>query len=265
MRRILWIGGVLAGTMLAGTGCARQGVKEDQALLGRLPMDDKQEVYTAQHNVEVAQANKVLAERARQDSRAYRDIAAKELDAARAKLSASQKAVELGHRADSAEMVRAAERNAAVAEKELVAEKAKKDFADRLIDLRDREAELSSRQLDEAQVELSLVRTSALRRSGIAPREDIATLMRERDDKLQDIAQIEERISLLRNQTAQLKMGWQQRMRSFEVASRDSSLPAIVPPREPRKLRPERLSPEAVTPRDRERVRDRELMEPDSF
>ena len=272
MRRFSWIAGAVVGTLLGGTGCARQGLKEDQAMLGHLSMDAKQDIYTAQHNVEVAQANKAAAERARDNTRTFRDVASKELDGAKAKLVASRKAYELGQQTQSPDTVRAAQAGANVSEKELVAFKAKKDYADRLIDLRDREVELADKQLDQANIELALTRVQALRQGGIAPREDIAALMRDRDDKLQDIAATEQRLSILRDQTNRMKVAWQERRSSFDVASRDTAVPSINAPKDPRKIRPERLSPNAV-PSDRtpvrgdDRVNDRsdELLRPQTF
>jgi hypothetical protein len=254
MRSSRWLAGALAGPLLvgAGFGCASSGVRQDQAMLGRLTIDDKQEVFTAEHNVEVAQANGSSAERALDEAKSFREVADRELDAAKDRLEASRKAIEMGRKAGGGGIARNARASADLDAKQVVASRAKKDYADRMVDLRQHEVALADQQLDEARIEEELARVNVLRANGLTPREDVAAILRERQNKLADIADEEQRVARMRGDVEQLRIAWAERRHRFDVASRDTTIGPITPPGAPSKIAPEPLPEEVVPPASNE-------------
>lgn len=248
MRSGLWIAGAVASATMA-IGCGQTSVKTDEAMLGRLSMDDKQAVFTAEHNIEVAQANQASAERALGEAKSYRDITNNEVKGAKAQFEAAQKSVVMGRQANDQAVAAAGQEKIVGAEKQLVAFKTKEQYANRLVDLRQEEVNLTKKQVEAAQIDRSIARAEALRRGGVTPREDISKLTRDRADKLGDVASSESKISAMREEVNGLRVAWEQRRKSYNVAARESGA-AEPPPPPPANLSPEPLpkTPPAAPP-----------------
>ena len=232
MRSGLWIAGALASGTLV-TGCGHGNIKTDETMLGRLSVDDKPAVFTAEHNIEVAKTNKTAAERALDSAQAFRDVANKEADAARDQLDAAQKSVTLGRNVASLETVHAGKHNIQLAEKQLYAYKTKQQYARRLVDLRETEVRLSEQQLELAELDRSIARVESLRKAGLSPLEDQGKLLDQRGKQQSKIAGTEHRIAATRDDVGALRTAWLQRRHGYEVAGREAGvapLPIPAPP-----------------------------------
>lgn len=242
MRNALWfIGACALGAAVVG-GCGRGNVRSDEAMLGQIPMERKQAVFTAQNNVSVAQANLASAERARNEAQAFREVADRELDAAKARLDAARKTVELGRRADSEATIEGGQTSIVVAQRQLEAFTAKREFASRLVDLRDIEVDAARKRYDIARDDFSLTRATAIERAGMRPTERVNELRSSRDEKVADLAGIDKRAQLLRDEVSERRSTWNERRRACNVASRSAPpAPAVPTPEPPRRLPPEPL------------------------
>ncbi|HEX2568267.1 MAG TPA: hypothetical protein VH877_01830 [Polyangia bacterium] len=240
MNRSWWWVSTLATSLLLGA-CARQQVRQDEAQLGRLPIEEKQEIFTAQHNVTVAEANKAAADKAAREMQAFVKNARDDVSAARARLQASRSSLQLGRRTNNAQTLRIAEQQNDIARRQLAAAQAKREYAQRLSDLRNEQVKLAARQIDAAQAELALVRASVLQRNNVSPGgESVDKLRQRREQATAELAQQERKVSGLRDEANDLQMVWEQRRQDYNVASRDvSGLPPLPPPSSPEQFRPE--------------------------
>lgn len=238
MRRSWLFSGALAALAmsLGASGCGQEQVKNDQAMLGRIPMDQKQAVFTAQNNLQVAQANMQSAQRSLDESRAFQEVAGRQVDAAKARTDAAKKAIELGQKMRDPQQIQAARTNWGIANREVTALQSKKSYADRLVDQRSEQVTLAQKEADLAGTEVSIARVEVLRNSGYHPNENIASLVRTRNDKQAEIASIRGRLSALDQQVAQLRGAWQQQRRSYNVAARSFTPPPTKTPPRPEQL-----------------------------
>jgi hypothetical protein len=241
MTRSWWMVSALATSLLLGA-CARQQVKQGEAQLGRLPIEEKQEIFTAQHNVTVAEANKAAADKAAREMQAFVKTARDEVSAARARLQAARSSLQLARRTRNPETLRVAERQQDVARRQLAAAQAKREYAERLADLRNEQARLADRQIAAAQAELAMVRATVLQRNNVPPGEDVDKLRDRREQATAELAAQERKVSGLRDEANDLQMVWEQRRQDFNVAARDvEGLPPLPPPSSPERFQPEPL------------------------
>lgn len=248
MNRSWWMVSALATSLMLGA-CARQQVRQDEAQLGRLPIEEKQEIFTAQHNVTVAEANKAAADKAAREMQAFVKTARDDVSAARARLQASRSSLLLARRTQNAQTLRIAEQQQDVARRQLAAAQAKREYAERLAGLRNEQMKLADRQIDAAQAELALVRATVLQRNNIPAGENIDKVRARREQATAELATQERKVSGLRDEANDLQMVWEQRRQDYNVAARDvSGLPALPPPSSPEQFQPEPLDMEQGEP-----------------
>ncbi len=240
MQRSWWLAGAL-GAVLAASGCGQEQVKSDTAMLGRIPMDQKQPIFTAQNNLQVAQANVQSAQRAVDESRAFQDVASKQVDAAKARVAAAQKAFELGQKMRDPQQIQAARGNFDIAQREVTALQTKKSYADRLVELRSEQVNLAQKEADLADSQLAIARVEVLQQQGYRPKENVADLVKARNDKQAEIAAIRGRLGALDQQVAQLRVAWQQQRRSYNVAARNFTPPPTRAPQGPERVPLQRI------------------------
>lgn len=249
MNRSWWMVSALATSLLLGA-CARQQVRQDEAQLGRLPIEEKQEIFTAQHNVTVAEANKAAADKASRDMQVFVKAARDDVSAARARQQASRSSLLLARRTQNAQTLRIAEQQQDMARRQLAAAQAKREYAERLADLRNEQVRLADRQIDAAQAELALVRTAVLQRNNIPAGENLDKVRARREQATADLATQERKVSSVRDEASDLQMVWEQRRQDYNVAARDvSGLPSLPPPSSPEQFQPEPIDMEPGEPR----------------
>jgi hypothetical protein len=228
------IAGSFASSLLILGGCAHHEERRvDEAQLGNLSMAQKHDVFTAQHNVEVAQANRMNAERAGDEANSFRAIAGHELVAAKSRAKAAARAVDLLRSTGDEHTRAAADHNLGLASREVAAAQAKREYADSLFELRDAEVALADRKVDAAEAERALVGVEALRRAGIMPRERLGDVVRERDAANAEVLGANQHVADLRDGADRLRVEWAQRDRAFNVASRMQGPQPIPPPPPP--------------------------------
>jgi hypothetical protein len=240
-----WTTGALVALV---AGCAHQ-VKDDEARLGQLSMDQKHDLFTAQHNVAVAQANLDAARRARTHARTFKEISDEELNSAKHRAEAARGTVKLSHNTGETAALDPEQRSLDIANRQVIAARAKLDFADHLGDVRKAEEGLAADQLEAARREVRVVRAETLRRNGVEPGEDLSVLVRDRDNQHNQVAMDERRVARLRDEAGRLHVAWEERRRDYNVAARE--MPTMPPAREPRapeKLRPTPLPGDVVNP-----------------
>jgi hypothetical protein len=249
MRRWLWTAGAIASTVWA-VGCARQ-VKIDEAKLGQLPLEDKQAIFTAQHNVTVAEANQAAAKRAGDQSQTFRDVAKSEFNSAKERSKAADKALELGQKSNDEVTIRTSQRQAEISNKQLSAAQAKLDYSDALVKLRMRETELAGDRVVAARNDLTFIQADALRRRGIEPGVKMSDVIAARDRDNSKLMRAERDVAAQRDNVNALRVAWDQRRQAFNLAQREApSIPPVRAPQAPQKIEPAPLPEQPAVPQE---------------
>jgi hypothetical protein len=232
MRR--WL---LAGALVAA-GCASTfGTKVSDRDVARLPAQDQEKVIAASNQIPKASANVETARLQLDEARQFRRVAQNEVDAARSRLEAGRNAIVLAHSTRDPHQLRAAQRNEDLARDELIAARAKLDYADRLVALRDAKLDEANQQLRLARAETESRKAELIVKNGIASDINLAKIQRERDDTQTRLAEIRTRVAVLGGEVQQLRVAWNDRRRELNTASRDMSVLPLPPPR-PREMLP---------------------------
>ncbi len=248
-KSFLWAGLTAAALM----GCAHH---VEEAKLGQVPMEQKQAIFTAQHNITVAESNVRSAEQAKDAAERFRDIAKRELDAAKLHANAALEARDLAERQQVAGHVHDAEAAQVTAAREVAAARAKTDYADKLVDLRDQQRKLAEARLDASRAELAFLQADTLRRNKIEPGVNIGELERDRINANHKVLERENIVASMRGQVDQLRTVWRERRSEFNTASRNAPpVPSLPPPRGPETINPQPIPNGQRAPQDR-------LMEP---
>jgi hypothetical protein len=217
-------------------GCAHTTTIETAQTL-RLPQPDRQAIATADENVEIAQRSVTAAQSILDEAQRFDVAAARELEAARSRLSASG--------------------DDALAMRQLAAAQAKKSYADRLIDLR--RAELDERESFQrsSEADREWLKYEALARNGLAGNLRADDFEHARTDAQHELADKRLHTAELQGTVAALHAIWDERRRSYDVASRERT-PTLreatpeplkaPPPPEPLKATPEPHGPPALLP-----------------
>jgi chromosome segregation ATPase len=225
MRR--WL---LAGTFVFG-GCATfgGGSSISDRDIASLPAQDRAQIVTAQHSIDVAKANVDTAKVQRDEARQFRHVAQSELMAARDHLDAARGSIELAHSTRDVHELRNAQRNEDIARQQLLAARAKLDYADRLLALRDARVDEADAQLKAARADVEMQKANILERDGVAARVDMNRIRNRRDDAQERLAEQRSRVATLAGEVQQLRLAWDDRRREFNTASRDTGAPMMAP------------------------------------
>jgi hypothetical protein len=226
MRRSFWWFGALAASLIAA--CADKNVKYDEAQLGRLSMDQKQEAVTADHNYEVARGNRMNAEVALSRAKGFRDLTDQEVKAARERVNVVNKAVALGRKIPNPEAACAAGADQRAAEKQLDSAQAKRQMAGKVVELRDEQVKLASRQVDLTRHERALARIDTLRCHGIPTRQNVGYELREREKAQADVNAIQGKVANLEQQACEARTAWEDKRKAWEVAQRELPVPPAM-------------------------------------
>lgn len=208
---------LLAGA-IAMAGCATTGVSDND--VARLPAAERAQIITAHKSIDVAQSNLEAAKGARDEAKQLRKIAASELDAAKSRLEAARSSIDLGKSARDDRTLREASRNEDAARDQLIAARAKLDYADRLVELRDVKIDESEANLTAAKADVELTKLQAAQRNGIAEGVDPRKLEARRQDAQERLAESRARVAQIEGDVMQLKMAWDDRRHEMNTASR---------------------------------------------
>lgn len=249
-KSFLWAGLTAASLF----GCAHH---VDEAKLGQIPMDQKEAIFTAQHNITVAEANVRSAEQAKDAAEKFHDIAKRELDAAKLHATAAREARELSQRQRVSGKAHDTDLAVNAATREVAAARAKTDYADKLVELRDHQVKLAQARVDAARVDLDFIQADTLRRNNIDPGVNIGELENRRSDARNGVIDEENKLASLRGQVDHLRTVWRERRSEYNTASRGAP---TFPTNEPQPAAPEHFRATPIPQSDRP-AEDR-LMEP---
>jgi hypothetical protein len=218
---------LLAGAMIA-TGCATSGVSDKD--LARLPVSEREQIVTAHRSIDVAQSNLESAKVARDEAKQFRRIATSELDASKSRLEAARSGVDLDAQARDDRALRDASRIEDEARLKLIAARAKLDYADRLVELRESKIGEAEANLTAAKADVELTKVRVAQRNGVAGDVDVKAYEARRQDAAERLAESRAHVADVEGETAQLKTAWDDRRHEMNrTASRDE----LVAPRAP--------------------------------
>ncbi|MCU1282424.1 MAG: hypothetical protein JWM53_5970 [bacterium] len=221
----------LLACAIAMAGCATTGVSDRD--VARLPVADRAQIITASKSIDIAQSNLEAAKVARDEARQFRKIAMNELDAAKSRLEAARTGVFLGKSSRDDRTLREASRNEDAAREQLIAARAKLDYADRLIELRDAKIDEAEANLNAAKADVEMTKLQLLQRNGIAVGADAKKLEARRQDAQERLAESRARVAQMEGDVAQLKTAWDDRRHEMNTASRGDVRGLSAPPPAP--------------------------------
>jgi len=223
---------LLAGALIVG-GCATTGGVSDSDV-ARLPVAAREQIMTAHKSIEVAQANLDGAKLARDEAKQFHHIAVAELDSSKSRLEAARGSVDLDAQSRDDRALRQASRAENDARAQLVAARAKLDYANRLVELREAKIAEAEANLAAARADVELEKARIAQRNGIARDLNVNKLASQRQDCAERLAEQRAHVADLEGETAQLKTAWDDRRTEVNrTASRGSE---IYAPREPEEV-----------------------------
>lgn len=220
---------LLAGAILA-TGCATSGISDRE--VARLPAEDRAQILTAQKSIEVAASSLAAARVARDDAKQFRKIAVGELSAAKSKLDAARGAVDLGKSGRDDRVLRDADRSEDRARSQLIAARAKMDYADQLLQLREAKVDEADANLTAAKADVEATKLQMVQRNNLDTKVDARRIEATRQDAQERLAETRARVAQLEGDVAQLKTAWDDRRRE-STASRGAARPLRAPAQAP--------------------------------
>lgn len=219
---------LLAGALIVG-GCATTAGVADKDV-ARLPVAEREQIMTAHKSIEVAQANLDGARLARDEAKQFHHIATADVDSAKSRLEAARSSVDLGAQARDDRTLRQASRAEDDARAQLVASRAKLDYADRLVELREAKIAEAEANLAAARADFELEKARIAQRNGIARELNVNKLESQRQDCAERLAEQRAHVADLEGETAQLKTAWDDRRTELNrTASRGND---VYAPRE---------------------------------
>jgi hypothetical protein len=219
----------LLACALAAAGCATSGVSDKE--VARLPVAERTQIITAHKSIDVAQSNLEAAKVARDEAKQFRKIALADLDAAKSRLEAARSSVDLTKSARDDRTLMDASRNEDRARDQVIAARAKVDYADRLIDVREAKINEAEANVNAAKADVEMTKLQMLQRNGMAGDVDPRTFEARRQDTQERLAEARARVAQLEGEAAQLKTAWDDRRHeSNRTASRGEM---IAPPPAP--------------------------------
>lgn len=223
---------LLAGA-IAMAGCATSSGVSDKDV-ARLPVADRTQIITAHKSIDVAESNLEAAKVARDEAKQFRKIALSELDASKSRLEAARSGVDLGKTSRDDQALRDASRNEDAARDQLIASRAKLDYADRLVELREAKISEAEANLNAANADVEMTKLSLVQRNGMAADIDANKLEARRQDAQERLAEARAHVAQLEGETAQLKTAWDDRRNEVNrTASRGGFMSApSAPPAE---------------------------------
>jgi hypothetical protein len=222
---------LLAGA-LAVAGCATAGGVSDRDV-ARLSVADRTQIITAHKSIDVAEANLASAKVARDEAKQFRKIALSDLDAAKSRLEAARSGVDLDKSARDDRTLRDATRNEDIARNQVIAARAKVDYADRLIELREAKITEGEANVTAARADVDMTKVQLVQRSGMANDIDAKAIEARRQDAQERLAERRARVAQLEGETAQLKTAWDDRRNeTSRTAARGEMIAPPPPPEE---------------------------------
>jgi hypothetical protein len=211
---------LLAGA-IAVVGCAHATAGVPDSAVARLPVEDRAQIATAQKSVDVAESNLGSAKEARDDAKQFHKIAMSDLDAAKSKLDAARAGLDLGRSTRDDRALREASRSEDIARNQVIAARAKLDYADRLLELREAKVDEGDAEIAAARADVEATKLHLLEQRDLAGDVNARGVQARRQDAQEKLAEKRARVAQLEGDVAQLKTAWDDRRHESDVAARD--------------------------------------------
>jgi len=174
---------------------------------------------------------------ARDEAKQFRKIALSELDASKSRLEAARSSVDLGKTSRDDRALREASRNEDAAREQLIASRAKLDYADRLVELREAKINEAEANVNAAKADVEMTKLSLVQRNGMAGDVDAKRLEARRQDAQERLAEARAHVAQIEGETAQLKTAWDdRRTEANRTASRGEPMMLTTPPAPPAEM-----------------------------
>src|SRR5262245_23381232 len=208
-------------------GCASEkSAKVDDSKIARLNPAAKQDIIEAENKVNVARSNVTTLQSNVDESKKFQGVAEQQIQAAKHNEAAADEADKLAQRtggvlaqAKAAQMKR---RSTA----EMAAAKARKEFADKTVDLRNTQLDEAKTRVGAAQAEVEQTKMITARANGqtVSNADEIQKATREANGKVADAHQKTAQAQAVADVSRQ---NWEQKQMEFNLAS---AQPVIQPP-----------------------------------
>jgi hypothetical protein len=216
--------------LVIAAGCATyHGSPVPDSDVARLTPDARAEVAQSHHAIDVAQGNIDTAKVQRDEAVQFRKVSGTELRAGLARQEAARSAVDLARSTRNDGQLALAQHDEDAANQLVVAARAKVEYADRLVQLRQARLDEAIADGDVARTDVNMRRAQLVEREGIA-HPDMVPLRNDQDLAQQRLAERRGRTAALEGETEQLRTAWLQREHS--VARLDHE-PLAPPPARP--------------------------------
>jgi hypothetical protein len=200
--------------------------------LAQLPVDQQRRIFDAQRRVDVAQENVNAARVAEREAWQFRKVAASEVAAAQAESEAARAALDLGRQTRDQETLDRALRAVRAATDRLTATRQKKEYADRLVDLRAAQLDEQQAEVDATRARVGRVMYEALQRNNLAVGVDPQPIMTRVYDAESNLGLRRMRVAELQGVVESTRIAWEMRRRTVESAAREMrAIPAPPAPR----------------------------------
>ncbi|MGZ3440938.1 MAG: hypothetical protein ACXVDD_15545, partial [Polyangia bacterium] len=219
----------LLAVAIVMAGCATAHVSDKD--VARLPASERTQLSTAQRSIDVAKSNLAAARVARDEAKQFRKIAISDVDSAKTRLEAARSSVDLGKSSRDDQTLREAARNEDAARDQLMAARAKLDYADRLVELRELKIDEGDANLTAARADVEVTKLQLAQRNGMAADVDARKLEAKKQDAQERLAETRAKVAQTEGDVVQLKMAWDDRRHEMSTASRGGpgAAPAEVP------------------------------------
>jgi hypothetical protein len=224
-----WLRPVLLTGAVLLAGCASTAGVSDQQI-AQLPVEDRQQLVTAQRSIDVAEQNLATAQVARDQARQFRKVAELEMAAALSRLEAARASIDLARNTRSSTALRDAQRNEDLARAQLVSARAKADYADRLIVLREARVDESEDGVAVARAQVELDKVHLVQRNDLTPDANVVRIEADLRDARERLAERRARVAVLQGEVAQLKTAWDDRRSEQRTAERGGYRDFAAPP-----------------------------------
>jgi hypothetical protein len=211
-------------------GCAHAPTIPSERVV-QLPPPSREQIARAHQSVDVAEQNVSAARVALDQTQKYRDIAKRELDTANSRVEAARAAMDLGRSAHSQPTLRDSRADYNLAMRELFAVRAKKDYADRLADLRRAELDQRRAEVAYANADYEQMKYGQLEQAGMAGDLKASDFEDARVRAQNDVGRERMRVAELSGSVEQLRVAWMERDHEYSTASR--ATPVLPPPPPP--------------------------------
>lgn len=218
----------------AAIGACSQQPRVEDASMVRISDAGRQKVFDAERRVDVAVANLNAAEAGVREAKQFREIASKELSAAKSQSESAKDAMELGRLSRDSTMASIAERTHGSADTRVRAARAKEAYADSLVELREKKRDAAKAHVSLAEAQRELVKFDAAQAAGAAKD-------RSRNDFANAEMKASQEVQTAEALAKQAEVRESQRRQAWEEAKRNVKGPEyreVAPPKEPPEANP---------------------------